>query len=63
MNKLKYRCAIITENGEIKSKNCETRDEVDQFILENNAKRFRILDKELRRVIETDEGIIVKEEK
>lgn len=58
----KFRVAIMTGSG-VKSKNCDTRDEVDQFILENNARRFRILDRELGRVIETDEGIIVKENK
>ena len=57
--KMKYRVSISTDT-EIKSLNCNTRNEVDQFILENNAKRFRILDRELGRVIETDEGIIGK---
>lgn len=55
----KFRVAILTSSG-VKSKNCDTRDEVDQFILENNTRRFRIKDNELGRVIETDAGIIDK---
>lgn len=54
----KYRVAIVTKDGEIKSQNCVNRDDVDQFILENNATRFRIKDNELDRVIETEKGII-----
>lgn len=54
----KYRVAIVTQDGTIKSQNCVNRNEVDQFILENNATRFRIKDNELDRVIETDKGII-----
>jgi len=58
----KYRVAIVIDKGTI-GKNCDTRDQVDQFILENNATRFRIRNNELGRVVETDAGIIIKEEK
>jgi len=58
----KFRVAIMTDK-KVMSKNCDTREEVDQFILENDAKRFRILDRDLNRVIESDKGIIIKEEK
>jgi len=57
----RYRCAIIMENGKLKGLNCKTKKEVDQFILENNAKRFRILDRSLCRVIETETGKTMKE--
>lgn len=56
----KYRVALMTKYGEILSLNCETREEADQFILENNATRFRIKDNNLDKVIETEQGIIGK---
>lgn len=55
----KYRVAIMTKKG-VMSKNCDTREQVDQFILENNASRFRIKDKITNEIIETDAGVVGK---
>ncbi len=51
-----YRVVIISETGKVMSKNCDIRSDVDQFILENNARKFRI--KHNDTVIETDKGIV-----
>jgi len=54
---MKYRVALITQLGEHKAENFETKEEVDSFILENNAEKFRILNKGTNKIIETDEGV------
>jgi len=52
---MKYRVAIITNTGEHKAENFKTREEVDDFILNNEATKFMIsLNGE---IIETDKGV------
>ena len=57
-NKERYRVVTITENKDILSKNCPTKEEVDDFLLNiEGLKRFRVLDKETKKIIETEEGV------
>ena len=56
-----YRAIVLTNKGEYLSKNFKTKDEVDTWILEldekDGLKRFRIMDKETKKIIETEEGV------
>lgn len=55
-----YRVALITKNGEIKSKNSNIREKIDDFILsideKEGVKHYRIMDKETKKIIETEKG-------
>ena len=52
---MKYRVAIINKLREHKAENFNTREEVDDFILKNEATKFRIAkDGE---IIETEQGV------
>lgn len=54
----KFRVALVTESGEHLAENFDTKDEIDDFILNNNAKKYRILDKIKNEVIESEKGVI-----
>ena len=53
-----FRVAIITNNDKLLSSNFETKEEVDEYILnimdKEGVKRYRILDKDKGEIIETD---------
>jgi len=55
-----YRVGIITDEGKPIGKNFNTKDEVDNFILEimetKGAKFFKIKDKTTGEIIETEQG-------
>lgn len=55
-----YRVAIITKKGDIISENFATRDEVDEFLVlvddNEGIKKFRVMDKENKEIVETEEG-------
>ena len=50
-----FRVAIISKSGEHKSENFDTREKVDEYILNNEAIRFLIAKN--RVIIETDKGV------
>ncbi len=50
-----FRVAIITNAGEHKAENFNTREEVDNFILKQEVKKFMIA--ENGKIIETDVGV------
>ena len=49
---MKYRIAYITKSGKFKSKNFETKEELDNFIFEimTEIKRGRCINKETKEV-------------
>ena len=49
---MKYRIAYIIKSGELKSKNFETREELDNFIFEimTDIKKARCINKETKDV-------------
>ena len=53
-----FRVAIITNKDKILSGNFETKEEVEEYILnimdKEGVKRYRILDKETKEIIETE---------
>ncbi len=55
-----FRVVVLFKNTETKGKNCNTRAEVDEWLLsmldKGNVKRYRILDKKTGNIIETEEG-------
>jgi hypothetical protein len=51
-----YRVAILLQNGKPEAKDFETLKEVDDYILLNDPKRFRIMNKDTNEIIETEEG-------
>ena len=58
---MKYRVGIVTNKGRIESKNFATRNEVDDYILsfdkEELITHYRIVDRETKQVIETEQGV------
>jgi len=52
---MKHRVALINKLGEHKVKNFNTREEVDEYILNNEATKFMISENGL--IIETDKGV------
>jgi len=56
-----FRVGIVTEKGNILSKNCPTRGKVDDYLLEideqEGLKKYRILDKDTNTIIETEKGV------
>ena len=58
-----YRVAIILKSGEIISGNFKKKEEVDDFILNSDYKRYRIMDIETKEIIETEQGKRGKNEK
>jgi hypothetical protein len=53
---MKYRVAILLQNGIPEAQDFETRNEVDDYILAKDPKRFRIMDKETNEIIEDEKG-------
>ena len=49
---MKYRIAYITKSGEVKGKNFETKEELDNFIFEimTDIKKARCINKETKEV-------------
>lgn len=58
---LNFKVGIVTNKGRIESKDFETRDEVDNYILsfdkEEQVTRYRIIDLKTKEVIETEQGV------
>lgn len=54
----KYRVALITESGEHLAENFDTREEVDDFLLKNNAKKYRIIDRNTKQMLESERGVV-----
>ena len=52
---MNYRVALITKSGKHKSENFDTREKVDEYILNNEAIRFLIAGNKV--IIETDQGV------
>ena len=50
-----FRVALVNKLGEHKAENFNTREEVDEYILSNEATKFMIAENKI--VIETDKGI------
>lgn len=55
---IKYRVALITESGEHLAENFDTREEVDDFLLKNNAKKYRIIDRNTKQMLESERGVV-----
>jgi len=57
---IKFRLAIIKKDGSPLGKNFKTREEVDDFLLnemeKDNIKFYRIKDRETGEIIETEKG-------
>jgi len=55
-----FRVALLTKKGKYLSKNFRNKDKVDTWILEldekEGVKRFRIMDKNKKEVIESEKG-------
>jgi hypothetical protein len=53
---MKFRVAILLQDGKPEAKDFETLKEVDDYILLNDPKRYRIMDKETNEIIEDEKG-------
>ena len=55
-----FRCVILPEKGNLISKNFETREEVDEWVLsmmnETEIKMFRVKDKDTGEIVEDETG-------
>ena len=57
MQELKmFRVAILLQNGISEAQNFETMEKAYDYILENDPKKFRIMDMEKSEIIETELG-------
>lgn len=55
-----FRVALVTDKGKVIGKNFETKNEVENFVLEimekEGVKFYRIKDKTTGKIIETEQG-------
>ena len=49
---MRYRVAIIRKSGKVEGENFNSLEECYKFILKEDYKKYRILDKKLNKVVE-----------
>ena len=49
-----FRVGVIRQSGKIESKNCSTLEECYDFILKEEYRHYRILNKETSQIIEKE---------